>query len=133
MPYQKSSKARREARPSVCDENILPGLRAAGSHGFRPRKVDDPPPECGGSADGASPASEGSGDVANRVWISTASYPDRAGRMARESQAGLPPVSGGRIGHEEGVPQAAQGLPEARATASGRGKERVLEHGFHVG
>jgi len=53
--------------------------------------------------------------------------------MVGESQACLPFVPGGRIGHEEEAPQAAQGLFEEGPAASGRGKERVLEHGFHVG
>ena len=53
--------------------------------------------------------------------------------MAGESQARLPLVSGGRIGHEEEASQATQGLLEEGSTAIGGGKERVLEHGFHVG
>jgi hypothetical protein len=57
MCYQKSSKARREAGSGVCDENILPGFRAAGVHDLRPSPVDNSLREYGGPADGASHAS----------------------------------------------------------------------------
>jgi len=59
----------REAGPGVRHEGFLPGLRAAGVHGFKASSVDDPPREHSGPSDGASHASQGSGDVANRVWI----------------------------------------------------------------
>jgi putative transposase len=69
MRYQKSSKARREAGSGVRHEGFLPGLGAAGVHGFKPSSVDDPPREHSGPSNGASHASSGFGDVASRVWI----------------------------------------------------------------
>jgi len=53
--------------------------------------------------------------------------------MDGESQAGISIVPGGRIGHAKTASQAAKGLFETGAAASGREKERVLEYGFHVG
>jgi hypothetical protein len=89
MPYQKSSEARRGTGPGVRHEGGLPGLRAAGVLSFETPPVDDPSQVYGRSSDGASDAVEGSGDVAGRLRIPTASCPDRAGRLACESQAGL--------------------------------------------
>ena len=133
MPYQKSSEARRDAGSGVCGYDILSGLRAAGVQELSLGPIDRSLQEHGRPAGGASDASSGSGGGARRVRIQTASCPDRTGRMARESQAHLSVVPGGRIGHEKEASQAAQGLCEEGASASGRGKERVLEHGFHVG
>ena len=56
MRYQISSKARQEAGSGICDENILPGFRAAGVPGLRPGSVDDSLREHGEPADGASHA-----------------------------------------------------------------------------
>jgi len=78
-------------------------------------------------AEGGTPVAE----IIRKIEIPEVTFP--AGRLVGKPQACLSLVPGGRVGHEETASQAAKSLFEAGSAARDCGKERVLEHGLHVG
>src|SRR5580704_424514 len=74
----------------------------------------------------------GVGRGAARLWVSTIASHAAAGEVDGESQAGVPAVSGGRVGHA-----AAQGQAISRRSPSAVGgtgtDEPDVDDGFHAG
>jgi len=133
MSCAESGEARRSPGGGAAPAGCLPSQRAAGPRHHRLSAVQPTLPLTAGPADGVADTAEGAGGQSGALWLSTAARAAATGGLAGEHEADLAALLRGRLGDPATAAAAPARLARADRPLRGRGTERGVGNGLHVG